>query len=365
MASNMPGGGRSGEVWILGATGRIGSTVAADLAARGVPLALVGRHRERLDEVRARLGPSGTVKIVVAATTEAMAEEIRRQRPAVVINTIGEYAATARALARAAMPGGHYVDLAADLAAISRLLDLDQEAEAAGSTLVTGAGFGVLATEALVVKLCEDRDAPRQVRVDAVASVAMEAGPVGTAFAASMVDGLAGGGRRYASGRLVETRLGSDIQHLTLPDGDKTKTAGAPQGELIAAQRASNAPDVTVTSGLAPTGRVVRALLPLARKLLSLPALRNFAVRRIAGLKVKAAPRPRRHSWGHAVITWPDGTRREGWLRADDGMDYTARVAAETALGLARGEGKPGASCPAAALGPDLAVAAGGTFVLD
>jgi short subunit dehydrogenase-like uncharacterized protein len=45
-------------------------------------------------------------------------------------------------------------------------------------------------------------------------------------------------------------------------------------------------------------------------------------------------------------------------------MDYTIGAAAETAARLARGEGEPGAHTPAAALGPDLATAAGGTFVL-
>lgn len=84
----------------------------------------------------------------------------------------------------------------------------------------------------------------------------------------------------------------------------------------------------------------------------------------MAGLRLEAAARPRQHSWGHAVVTWPDGTSLEGWLRADDGMDYTIGAAAETAARLARGEGEPGAHTPAAALGPDLATAAGGTFVL-
>ena len=63
-------------------------------------------------------------------------------------------------------------------------------------------------------------------------------------------------------------------------------------------------------------------------------------------------------------MTWPDGTTREGWLRAGEGMDFTAAVVAETAARLARGEGKPGAHTPASALGPDVAEAAGGTFLL-
>jgi short subunit dehydrogenase-like uncharacterized protein len=99
--------------------------------------------------------------------------------------------------------------------------------------------------------------------------------------------------------------------------------------------------------------------------LLSIPALRRLAVGCMTHTRLKAAPRPRQHSWGHAVITWPNGTSREGWLRADDGMDYTANIVAETAVRLARGEGMPGAFTPAAAFGPRLATDAGGTFVLS
>ncbi|MFC1411777.1 hypothetical protein ACEZCY_21205 [Streptacidiphilus sp. N1-12] len=150
-----------------------------------------------------------------------------------------------------------------------------------------------------------------------------------------------------------------------LADGRTAKSAGAPSGELLAAQRASGAPEVTVTTGLAPTSPVVRAVLPLLAVLLGVPGLRRLAVRQLAKAPLRAAPRPRAHSWGHAVVSWPDGTVREGWLRADDGMDYTADVAAETAVQLARGEGRPGAHTPSAALGPELATAAGGAFLFD
>ncbi|BDD69703.1 hypothetical protein JCM4020_03230 [Streptomyces coelicolor] len=64
-------------------------------------------------------------------------------------------------------------------------------------------------------------------------------------------------------------------------------------------------------------------------------------------------------------MEWADGTRREGWLRADEGMDFTADVTATVTELLARGAGRPGAWTPAGALGPDVATSAGGTFVLD
>ncbi|CAL9668917.1 saccharopine dehydrogenase NADP-binding domain-containing protein [Streptomyces sp. enrichment culture] len=354
---------RPEEIWILGAGGRIGSAVTANLAAQGLKPVLVGRESDgdRLRKTAADLGS----RVVIANGIDSIAAEITRQRPAVVFNGIGNYAETAPVIARACMPGGHYLDLAADLTAVPRLLDLDQEAEQAGSTLVTGSGFGVLATEAVVIKLCEDRPAPAAVRVDALASVSLSAGVVGAAFAASMIDMFATGGRRYADGRMVTSRLGADLQNLTLPDGARAKSAGAPTAELLAAHRASKAPSVTVTTGMAPTSHAVRAVAPLVGKLLSIEPLRRFALSRLAKAKMKESPAPRRHSWGHAVVTWADGTRREGWLRADDGMAYTTSVAASVAAHLARGEGRPGAYTPGALFGAGLAEQAGGQFLLQ
>jgi short subunit dehydrogenase-like uncharacterized protein len=348
-----------GEVWILGATGRTGRAVAARLADQGVPAVLVGRDAERLKKVA-----GAGQRIVVSASPAATATEIAREQPAVVVNTIGPFAETAGPIARACLPGGHYVDLANDLIAITGLESLDAEAVAAGRTLVTGAGFGVLATESVVAKLCEGRPTPSRVRVDAVASVEIEAGLVGEAFATTITDILAIGGRRYERGRLVRTRPGGDLQHLTLPDGETASTAGAPTGELHAAWTASGAAYVTATTAMAPTAAAVRAILPLASAMMAVRPLRRFATRRLAGVHLDGGPRPRRHSWGHAQIQWPDGSSREGWLRTGDAMDFTVGAVAEAAARLARGAGQPGAHTPAAAFGPDIALAAGGEFLL-
>jgi short subunit dehydrogenase-like uncharacterized protein len=138
-----------------------------------------------------------------------------------------------------------------------------------------------------------------------------------------------------------------------------------PLGELIAAQRASGAPAVIAASSEAPSSPVVRSVLPLVTAALAIAPVRAFATRRLAGVKIKARPRPRAHSWGHARLEWADGTVREGWLRVGEAQAYTGAVPAEVARRLLAGQGQPGAWTPAALFGSSLAEACGGEYLID
>jgi len=353
------GEAEAGEVWVLGATGRSGRAIAAALAAQELPVVLVGRDNARL----AAVAPRGS-RTVVADSVHAQATEIRRQRPVVVINTIGPFTRTVLPIAQACLPASHYLDLANDVRSTADLLGLHEQAVAAGRTLITGAGFGVLATESVVARLCPDQPPAAQVRVDALPSVATEQGEVGEALAATILGALPEGGWRYRGGHLVRTRLGSDPERLTLPDGSQVVTAAVPFGELLAAQRASGAPDAVSASSLLPAGAAARIALPLARAVLSIGPLRELAQRRLAQVRTKARPRPTEHSWAHARVQWPDGTVREAWLRTGDAQDFTVATVALVAARLAAGHSSPGAYTPAATFGPDLAVDAGGTFLV-
>jgi short subunit dehydrogenase-like uncharacterized protein len=354
------------DVWILGGTGRSGRAIADELRRRGIRPVLVGRDAGRLAAV------AQGDRTVVAASDQAMAAEIRRQQPDVVVNTVGPFTRTASPTIRACVDAGsHYLDLANDLAAVAATLALGDAVAASGRTAVTGAGFGVTATESVVVKLCDGRPAPEQVRVDMVPSLATEAGAIGEALAATILEGLpgvAGGGRfqgrRYRNGRLAPAPIGGDVQRLTLPDGSVVTTAGMPLGELMAAQRASGAPDVLSASSEAPSSPVVRAIFPVAAVLLGIGPVRDFAIRRLAAVKMGAKPKPREHSWGHAVVRWADGTTREGWLRVGEAQEWTGAVPAEIVRRLLAGEGKPGAFTPAALFGPSLAESCGGEYVV-
>lgn len=351
----------SDEIWVLGATGRIGRAVATRLHAAGRPVVLVGRAPDRLATLAAEM--DGTAR-VLASPLEAALVELAQSAPAAVVNTVGPFTVTAPQVTRACPPGTHYVDMANEFQAVAATLDRHRDAAEANQSFVTGAGFGVLATESVLMRVGEGEPAPSRVRVDAVASVATEPGVIGSALASSILDGVSAGGSRVEHGRLTRSRLGADPLPLMTPDGDAIITGSAPSAELLAAWRASGADSVIAASNMVPTGVAARLMIPAASAVLRVPAIARFGAGRLARVSVKAQDMPRRHSWAHARVDWPGGASREGWLRVGDGMDFTAAVAAEVALRLAHGEGRPGAYTPGALFGPELAIAAGGEFLI-
>jgi short subunit dehydrogenase-like uncharacterized protein len=282
-----------------------------------------------------------------------------------VVNTIGPFTETAETVARACLPSSHYLDLANDVRSFSEVLDLHEAAVAAGRTLVPGAGFGVAATESVVAMLCAGRPIPERVRTDMIPSVAGEEGTVGEALAASIVDVVPDGGRRYVDGHLQRVTPGHDAAVLTLPDGSSVTTAGMPFGELVAARRVSGAPSVVAASSMAPSAGAVRALFPVAGLALSASPLRSVARHGLARVRTRARERPREHSYAHARVEWADGTVREGWLRTGEAGDFTATVAAEVARRLAAGQGPAGAHTPVAALGTEIVTTAGAELMDD
>lgn len=349
------------EIWIVGAAGRVGRAVSAVLARRQAPLVLLGRGEAQLRELAASLGGA---RVIVTESVAAIAAEVTRGKPAVVVNTVGPFTKTAPALLSACAPGSHYVDVANDLGSVPALLEQNDAAVAAGQCRVTGAGWGLLATESLVLKLCEGRPVPLRVRVDMVAALE-GAGVVGEALAATIVEALAEGGRHYEDGRLVRSAVGLYSESFTFPDGTPVVTGSMALGDLEAARRASHAPFVVAGSNLAPKNALARFAVSGLAALLSFKSVRTFMTQRLAAVRTQAPEKPGpEYSWARARIDWAGGETREAWLRAGDGMTYTGAVLGEVAFRLSMGQGRPGAFTPGALFGAQLAEDVGGTFLL-
>jgi short subunit dehydrogenase-like uncharacterized protein len=356
----------SDEVWVLGATGRSGGAIAEGLVRRGTATVLVGRDAERL---RRQPAAAAGAHIVVAPSLAEMAAAIRRDRPAVVVNTVGPFQRTADPIADATLEAGDYVDLANDIPTVSGILARDDVLRGTGRTAVTGAGFGVTATETVATWLMAGCPPAERVRVDMLPSIASDAGVMGEALAASLLEGMPGvpGGGRFqgrwiADGRLAAAAYGAMPTTLVTPDGDRVRTGSVPFGELIAAANATQGRTVVAAASLAPSG-FARVIAPIALNLLHIAPLRRFAIRRLAAMRTTERPRPREHSWAHARIEWSDGTAREGWMRLGDASVFTSEVAADVASRLLAGEGRPGAYTPAALFGTSLATSSGGELL--
>lgn len=347
----------TGEIWVLGATGRVGREVVERLRQAGVEVVVTGRDRERLT----RVNPDARA---VTGSLDEVCAQLATEAPAVVVNTVGPFAVTAPQVARACPPGTHYVDVGNELSAFEALHGMDPEAVETGRTLVSGAGFGVLATESILLHLLAGQEKPSRVRIDAIASVSVEPGALGEALAATIVGSLLEGGREVRQGRLVRVRAGGAAERLTTPDGDVVTTASLGGGDLFAAWQASGAPSVIGASALAPGNPVARAAVSTISGMLRFPGLAGFATRRLARVTTTTAKEPpRRSSWSRARVEWPSGRVREGWLRTGEGMTFTVTAVTEVARRLAKGEGRPGAFTPARLFGPEVALAAGAEFV--
>src|ERR1700758_4967700 len=268
-------------IWIFGATGLSGRAIARELVRGGADVVLVGRDEDKLASVGQSIGGWPNHRVVPGLAE--LVELIGAEKPDVVVNAVGPYGLTALPLARACLAAGtHYVDQANELEPVQQLLELDADARVRGVTLLTGAGFGVLATEALVVELRDGRSPAASAMVAALPAVQQ----LGPSVLASAVDAIAYGGRRYRDGRLVRRRLGADHERIPVPHAPARDALAVPTGELEAARRASGAGDVLAYSSEVPTGPIVRTVLPAVSALLAVRPIRAGIQRLISRMRL-------------------------------------------------------------------------------
>lgn len=350
------------EIWVLGAAGRTGRVIAQRVQDAGFRPVLVGRDRSKLERIAQNL--DGTPRLVVGSLAETLVE-LAASDASVVVSTVGPFVDTAPQVIAALPVGAHYVDINNEIDAIEYALSLHDQLVAADRTVVSAAGFGVLGIEVTLLHVIEGMPTPSRVRVDALPSVATEPGLLGAALAGTIIDGFRAGGRRVSGGKYVRDNPGSGPERITTPSGEVQLSGSFPSGELLTAWRASGAPEVMSAGSAMGLSPVARAAIPAASAIMRSARLRRFAAGRLANMKLKGGPAPREFSWSRARVEWPDGTVRTGWLRSGEGMNFTADVAAEVAVRLVRGLGKPGAYTPGALFGPSLATDLGATLLVE
>ena len=311
-------------VLLVGAAGIMGRLIAQEAARRDLNLVLAGRHQDRLVDLAGTFG-RGRARALLLDVSASAAVEAVISGTDLVLNTVGPFTRLAAPLIDACLGAGvPYVDLANEIEAVLALLGRDAEARRRSVTLVTGAGFGVVATEALALLLARSTTEPmRTVRVAAAPAVAYASPGVQV----TVTEALARGSAQYVDGQLVRTPLGQGATVLEGLGGLR-QVIPAPLGDLVAAQRATGA-------------RHVVAYAPV-------PAERSVAD--------VSAQEVRSYAW--AAGSTGSGRSLEAHLTFGEGFRASAVIAVEVAVRVLAAP-RPGAWMPGQLFGPELALACG------
>ncbi len=150
------------DIVVFGATGFVGRLTAAYLAEQapaGTRIALAGRSRERLEQVRRELPTAaGEWEIVVADASEPATLGALAARTRVVATTVGPYARLGMPLVEAcAVAGTHYCDLTGEVLFVRQSIDAWHEtARDSGARIVHSCGFDSIPSD-LGVLVTADR----------------------------------------------------------------------------------------------------------------------------------------------------------------------------------------------------------------
>ena len=136
------------------------------------------------------------------------------------VNTVGPIERTAPQVIDA-LPSAHYVDVANDPIAVIAVLARGAAASAAGTTLVTCAGFGVIATRSAAVRAVEGRGPADSLRVDAPTVVASDSRALGEALAATIIDGIGSMARIPVRNRRDRPDFGARRELIVTPEGQR------------------------------------------------------------------------------------------------------------------------------------------------
>jgi short subunit dehydrogenase-like uncharacterized protein len=399
---------RTHELVVYGATGFVGRLLAAylaDAAPAGTRIALAGRSRSRLEQVRGELPAAARDwPLVEADSTDAASLAALAASTRVLATTVGPYVRHGLPVVEAcARAGTHYADLTGEVLFVRRAIDrTDAVARDTGARVVHACGYDSIPSDLSALLLAERARADGAGGLRDVRLVATARGGVSGGTVDSVRVQFQELGRDPAARRLTADPFALSPDRGAEPDIRQPRDAAlpsrTPDGRWTApfvmapfntrVVRRSNAlQDWAYGRGLrygevmgcgrgisgAATATAVTAALAGFAAAMSLPPTRSLLDRVLPEPGTGPGERTRARGWFRMEVdaTTDSGRRYRATAagRGDPGYAATAVMLGETALALAldgdRLPDRAGSLTPATALGPvlvDRLRAAGHTY---
>jgi len=340
---------------IYGAYGYTGQRIARTAVDRGHTPILAGRNPDRLHSLAADLG--------CRSRTFAVDGDIESHLTGIetVLNCAGPFESTADPFVDACLDQGvDYLDITGELSVFERLARRDDEASAAGSTLLPGVGFDVVPTDCLAAHLTAQLDEPTRLAL----AISADGSPSGGTLK-TLINGLGSGGAVREDGHLRAVPTGSKSRVVDFGDGNRT-VLSVPLGDLTTANHSTGVPNIVTYIAMPDAvGHAIRIGRPIEQLLATTPAKRllmGLVDRFVEGPTEAERAENGTTIWGEA---WSESTGEtvKATLQTPDPYDLTVEAAVAAAEGA--GEVDAGFQTPSTAFGSDFVTGLSGVTRTD
>lgn len=335
------------ELLIYGSYGYAGRLIARRAVREGLSPVLAGRRAEPVEELATNLGLDHRVFSLEHETV--ISEEVSDVD--VVLNCAGPFSATATALLTACINNGtNYLDIAGNVDVLEDIAAMDAEATAAGTTVLPGVGFDVVATDCLAAQLHdEDLDATHlTLAIDGL-------GTFSPGTVKSIIEGMKRPGVVRQQGRLRDVPMAWKTRQFDFGDGPETAVT-VPWGDVSTAYYTTGIPNIE-TYAVVPSyaAEIMERTRPIAPVLGMGPV--QTVLKRLVDVAVSgpsASERARSESRIFGQVVDDEGGRVSARLRTPDTYDVTAATAVEAAGRVLDLDVEAGFQTPASAFGPEF-----------
>ena len=333
-------------VLVYGSYGYSGNLIVSELISKKIPLILSGRDAIKLEKQAKPFNlPFETLDLSETERLNSLLSQC-----SVVIHCAGPFRYTAKPMAKACLETKtHYLDITGEFGVFESLAKLNQQAVEAGIMILPGAGFDVVPTDCMAVRLKEKLPTATHLQL-AFASVK---GGVSRGTAKTAVEGLGYGSLVRKDGKLVPVPLGRTME---IDFGfRKLKTLNIPWGDIATAWRSTGIPNIEVY--MAASKSLIRnaRLSNYVGWLLRMRWLKNIILKRLdktTGPIDEIREQSRSYVWGKV---W-DGNGNEAIARLETlgGYTVTAKTAVLIAEKILAGNFKTGFATAGMAYGAEL-----------
>ncbi len=292
------------RIVVFGASGFTGGLVCRALAAKGLPFAVAGRNREKLEAVAEETGAADV--IIADASRPKTLAALFAGGTRVLASCAGPFLRHGWPVVEAAVEAGvHYLDTTGEQPFIKRVADwLDGTARERGSTVVSAMAMEYAVgdwTAGLAMGRCPMREIE-----EVVVAYSLTGGAITRGTALSIFEMFGRPGWSWEGGRFRRRSAGFTGRTIPFPFGERY-CPWMPFGEVVFLARRGNVGNAATFMRMP---RLMGAVLPWTSLLgrAGRPALRPAVRALVARRPAAPTPSQRRHS-RFTIVAGADGSR--------------------------------------------------------